>query len=124
MDSPVVTELFRQLFRHRGCQLLRSHADLPCRKPSCPLSSSANLQRRTFTKKPATRRRKPDDGTYWRQRMDEFPKDISTELREYPLVTSGHLRSRRERPKQVNMLTRDFIEGTDEHVSALDITQF
>jgi len=122
MDSPVITQLFRQLFRHPGCQFLRSRSGLPSRKPSCPSISSANQQRRTFTKKPAVGRRRSDNGTYWRQRTDEFPKDMSIELREYPLVTSEDLRSRRERPKRVKMLTRDFIEGEDGLPSALDIS--
>lgn len=43
--------------------------------------------------------------------MDLFPKDVSAEMRDFPLVNSGDLRSRRERPRKVKMLARDFIEG-------------
>src|SRR5690348_800036 len=106
MDLQVVTQLFRQLFRHSGCQFLKARPGLASRKPSCPFNSATHQQLSTLTRKSATGRRKRDDGTYWRQRMDEFPKDMSTEMREYPLVTSGDLRSRRERPTRVKMLTR------------------
>lgn len=47
----------------------------------------------------------------WTKRGD-YPKDISQEYRTYPQVTANELRSRRQRPKQVKMLTREFIDGT------------
>lgn len=46
----------------------------------------------------------------WTKRGD-YPRDITEELRTYPLVTAKELRNRRERPRQVKMLTREFIEG-------------
>ena len=48
----------------------------------------------------------------WQQRTDIFPPDKLREYERYPMVTSDILRSRRERPKRVKMLARDFIEGT------------
>jgi hypothetical protein len=47
----------------------------------------------------------------WQQRTDVFPLDKSEEFNKYPMVTADQLRSRRERPRRVKMLTRDFIEG-------------
>lgn len=38
-------------------------------------------------------------------------RDIEEELRTYPLVTANDLRNRRERPKELKMLTREFIDG-------------
>ena len=46
----------------------------------------------------------------WHRRGD-YPKDIEEELKTYPLVTAKDLRNRRERPRQVKMLTREFIDG-------------
>jgi hypothetical protein len=37
--------------------------------------------------------------------------DMSEEYKKYPMVTADQLRGRRERPRRVKMLTRDFIEG-------------
>jgi len=48
----------------------------------------------------------------WQQRTDLFPQDRSEEFKKYPMVTADGLRTRRERPRRVKMLTRDFIEGS------------
>ena len=108
MDSPVVAQIFRQLFRHRGCPLLASQAALPVRDPIQSRRSRTDTQCRSISFR---NRRKQDDGTLWRHRLDYFPKDMSKELQEYPMITADQLRSRRERPKRVKMLARDFIEG-------------
>lgn len=49
--------------------------------------------------------------SHWQQRTDLFPTDMSAEYEKYPMVTADLLRGRRERPRRVKMLTRDFIEG-------------
>ena len=56
--------------------------------------------------------RAPDESeSHWQQRTDLFPQDMSEEYNRYPMVTADQLRGRRERPRRVKMLTRDFIEG-------------
>ena len=47
----------------------------------------------------------------WQQRLDGFSPDRTEEYEKYPMVTADQLRARRERPRRVKMLTRDFIEG-------------
>ena len=99
MDSPVLNQLFRQLFRHPACQSLQWS------------SSSVSRQTRTFlTRRTPTKRKPQDDGMLWTKRGDT-PKDIDKEYWSYPLVTAKELRNRRERPRQVKMLTREFIDG-------------
>lgn len=106
MDSPVLNHLFRQLFRHPACQSLR---------PSPPSHtfrlSRSHPQYRTFiTRRAATKRKSADDGLNWTKRGD-YPKNIDEELKTYPLVTAKELTHRRSRPRQVQMLTREFIDG-------------
>ncbi|KAI9806979.1 MAG: hypothetical protein M1833_002637 [Piccolia ochrophora] len=48
----------------------------------------------------------------WQQRTDVFPEDKADEYKRYPAVTADQLRSRRQRPRRVKMLTRDFIEDS------------
>jgi hypothetical protein len=99
MDSPVLNQLFRQLFRHPACQSLR-------RPPS-----SLSRQTRTFLTRRTPGKRKPqDDAMLWTKRGD-YPKNIEEEYKLYPTVTAKDLRNRRERPRQVKMLTREFIDG-------------
>lgn len=99
MDSPVLNQLFRQLFRHPACQSLR-------RPPS-----SISRQTRTFlTRRTPTKRKSQGDGMLWSKRGD-YPKNIDEEYWSYPTVTAKELRNRRERPRQVKMLTREFIDG-------------
>jgi hypothetical protein len=42
---------------------------------------------------------------------------MSEEYQKYPMVTADQLRGRRERPRRVKMLTRDFIEGFQSYPS-------
>ena len=114
MDSPIITRLFRQLFTHRACQSVRSHSDVPFR-----IHGGRNGQTRCLS---STGRRRERDGnvrneSHWQQRMDLLPLDMSEEYQKYPMVTADQLRGRRERPKRVKMLTRDFIEGRSTHLA-------
>lgn len=46
----------------------------------------------------------------WTKR-EHLSKNIDKEYQSYPTVTAKDLRHRRERPRQVKMLTREFIDG-------------
>lgn len=98
MDSPVLTQLFRQLFRHPACK--------PLRRSPTSLSQS---QSRSFLTR-ATGKTKQDKAVGWTKRGDDR-KDITKEYKLFPTVTANELRNRRERPRQVKMLTRDFVDG-------------
>lgn len=104
MDSTLASTVFQRLLSHQTCSKLRFH--------SSTASGRALLQRRYY------RSSKEDDGdddsrqtSNWQMRSNIFPPDKLRDYERYPFVTSNMLRSRRERPKRVKMLARDFIEG-------------
>lgn len=104
MDSPVVAQLFRQLFSHRASQCLRA-----------PSLAVARTQRRGLASSRAeddNAQVKPSSESRWQQRTDIFPEERSEEFGRYPMVTADSLRSRKERPRRVKMLMRDFIEDS------------
>jgi hypothetical protein len=109
MDSPVVTQLFRQLFRHRSCQRVRSHSTVPFRIQHARRGQRciAAIGRRALSDERDQRK----DESRWQMRSDLLPPDMSDEFSKYPMITADQLRGRKERPKRVKMLTRDFIEG-------------
>ncbi|EEH46448.1 uncharacterized protein PADG_02546 [Paracoccidioides brasiliensis Pb18] len=111
MDSPVVAHIFRQLFRHKGCRIRHAHV---CMRSSNPIQarSRTHQQCRSYATKPTLKRRTLEDPTFWKHRTDDFPRDMSKELQEYPMVTSTDLQSRHHRPRRVKMLARDFIEDS------------
>ena len=49
--------------------------------------------------------------SHWQQRSEFFPQNKSKEFEKYPWVDADGLRSRKEPPRRVKMLVRDFIEG-------------
>ncbi|OQD73883.1 hypothetical protein PENDEC_c013G00738 [Penicillium decumbens] len=100
MDSPVLNQMFRQLFRHPACQSLR-------RSPP-----SLSRQTRTFlTRRTPAKPKSQDDAMLWTKRGD-YPKNIEEEYKLYPTVTAKELQNRRERPRQVKMLTREFTDDS------------
>lgn len=115
MDSAILNQLFRQLFRHPACQSVKSRPGSSLRRLNDPRHPGpGQQQRRSFlTRKPSNnhaRRKNTDDGMFWTKR-DDYPRDIDEQLRTFPLVTAKDLRHHRERPRQIKMLTREFIDG-------------
>lgn len=51
------------------------------------------------------------EDAHWQQRTSLITPDMAKEYKSYPMVTAKELRDRRERPRQVKMFMRDFIEG-------------
>lgn len=108
MDSPIVSQLFRQLFRHRpaGCQSRARQL----------LHQSARRhhaqQIRSYAVQPPGDRGMKLNESRWQQRTTILPQDRSAEFAEYPLISGAELRLRSKRPRKVKMLLRDFIEGT------------
>ena len=91
MDSPVAASLFRTLFRHRRC--IPNHA----------------TRRTIFTHRPDAKAAAA--AGEWQQKSPFLHIDLSEEFKRYPLVTAGQLARRKERPKRVKMLVRDYIDG-------------
>lgn len=111
MDSPLVAQLFRQLFRHRACHSQRNLVALS----SCiQHGRRMQQQRRAMATRPTVRGAKPapaSNESDWQQRTELFAQDKTDEYKSYPTVTAMDLRTRKERPRRVKMLMRDFIEG-------------
>ncbi|KAK6001308.1 hypothetical protein QM012_002639 [Aureobasidium pullulans] len=107
MESAAVSQLFKQLFQHRPCHtcLTRHIRQAPRR-----LYSS----QKQYTSPNYQGRRKEDSKleSNWQQRSTSFPPDKLEEFKRYPQVTSDGLRARKERPRRVRMLMRDFIEDS------------
>lgn len=100
MDSPTVSRLFRQLAKHHFCHEPHHRARV--------VASSSSTQCRRQSTKPMKRDRESN----WQQRTDHFPSDRAEEYKRYPTVTADGLRGRRERPRKVKMLMRDFVEDS------------
>ncbi len=140
MDSPIVAQLFRQLFRsHPACQSRRNLAALSLciqagwrsyhhqhyqhqhqhqrqrqrehqrRGMSSNRNNNDRGWRQTVTR--GANAKFDESETNWQQRTEMFSLDMTDEYKSYPMVTADELRDRKERPRKVKMLMRDFIEG-------------
>ena len=109
MDSALLTNLFRRLFSHRTCSRLKSIPSLPVARKHQYHRIPNEDDRRDVERSQDARRE-----SSWQQRTDLFPEDKTKDFKKYPMVTADGLRGRKERPKKVKMLIRDFIEGMSE----------
>ncbi|KAL2675188.1 hypothetical protein Neosp_011369 [[Neocosmospora] mangrovei] len=111
MDSPIVAQLFRQLFRHRprGCK-----GNLPRLtngiRPG-PGRAAVHQSRMYVAGRPSSDRGMKKNESRWQQRTHILPQDRSAEFAEYPYISLAELKQRKERPRKVKMLLRDFIDG-------------
>jgi hypothetical protein len=120
MDSPLANRIFRRLFAHDTCSRLRTvtrlspHARLP---PQCQQSRSFASTRTNEERKYGV---SPGEQKAWQQRTDLMVEDKMEEFKKYPVITADELRSRKQRPRRVKMLMRDFIEGS---ITQYNVTQ-
>ncbi|KAL7620696.1 hypothetical protein AAE478_009691 [Parahypoxylon ruwenzoriense] len=150
MDSPIVAQLFRQLFRHPhpACQSRRNLATLSSclqhgrrrtahhhdhdhdhkrqhhhqhqhqhqhqRQHHYHEQARAHQRRHLSGRNTIRGANKglPATESHWQQRTELFSLNMADEYKAYPTVTANDLRSRRERPRRVKMLMRDFIEDS------------
>ena len=103
MDSPLVGRLFRQLATHRFC-----HASKPVHR----VVSAQQWRAQSSKGYGAPPKKVKTNESSWQQRTDHFPQDKAEEFRRFPTVTADGLRGRKERPRRVKMLMRDFIEDS------------
>jgi hypothetical protein len=114
MDSPLVNRIFRRLFAHETCsryriyrpQSLNGSRPSPIQTRSFLWDAQEQEQQKRYGKKEQA---KKDD--FWRARQDLLFIDKTEDYKRFPMVTADHLRPRKERPRNVKMTVRDFIEG-------------
>ena len=119
MDTPLLSTIFRQLFRHSaGCQKRTIPASTALiAKTRDPTSSRSGNYGYPAERKGGQNRQLHSRarGTLgkreWQPRSSKASQDMSEEFKRYPLVTADMLSRKRERPKRVKMLVRDFIDS-------------
>ncbi|CAN8100934.1 unnamed protein product [Discula destructiva] len=109
MDSPAVSQLFRQLFRH-------PHPACLARRNLTNLATALHRSRQPRTVRAYSTGRgaitTAEKERAWQRRSSVLPKSKAVEAERYPVVTARDLRSYKERPRRVKMLMRDFIEDS------------
>ncbi|KAI5846934.1 S-adenosyl-L-methionine-dependent methyltransferase [Tricharina praecox] len=103
MDTPLATSLFRQLFRHRPC--VRNARLLP----RTPITPRRQQQCRTIFAERDDAKAAASAGE-WQPKSPFLQIDMSEEFKRYPMVTAAQLANRKERPRRVKMLVRDYID--------------
>ncbi|KAK3945437.1 DUF185-domain-containing protein [Diplogelasinospora grovesii] len=110
MDSPIAAQLFKQLFRyhHPVCQSRRNLAKLAT---TIHDARQRQHQLRLYSTRGSRGAKTPaSNESNWQQRTALFSPDVSEDYKRFPMVTAKDLRGRKERPRRVKMLMRDFIE--------------
>lgn len=108
MDSPVVTQLFRQLFRqpHPACLARRNLTNL---------ATALHRGRQLRTVRALSSGRgavsQGEKEKEWQKRTNVLTKETIDKASRYPMVTARELRGYKQRPRRVKMLMRDFVEG-------------
>lgn len=120
MDSPIVTRIFRELFRHPACrsrqnfsrlrQAAASARHFPGRLPQ-QHQQHQHSQRRHYAVKTRLPQGEGTNESVWKPRSNLFPADRSAEFDAYETVTAEDLKGRTTRPQKVKMLMRDFVDG-------------
>ncbi|KAK5732739.1 hypothetical protein LTR17_010294 [Elasticomyces elasticus] len=111
MESPAIHSLFRRLATHRFCH----HAApiISAQQIRCKSTRSSNANPQRYARpSPSSKAVTTTVESSWQQRTDHFPLDKAEDYKRYPTVTADSLRSRKERPRRVKMLMRDFIEDS------------
>lgn len=113
MDSPAITSIFRRLLSHNTCSKIRYRPALGYSR-----QLTAYRQQRTIfgfgnrtEKRYGNATTEQSNEPAWRRRQDIIQDGKAEEYRVYPMVTADELRTRKQRPRRVKMLLRDFIEG-------------
>lgn len=113
MDSRMVADIFRQLFRHRprGCLSLQSsrQATLGSHGLRAMASQSSAYSTRT---RPSRDRGMKTNESRWQQRTSILPEDRTAEFAQYPQMSLDDLKYHAEPPRRCKMLLRDFVDGT------------
>ncbi|CUS10510.1 unnamed protein product [Tuber aestivum] len=98
MDFPLISSLFRSLFRRRAC--------------ARPINSLTRRNYSLLPKLPLPKITADTSGETWQPRTAFLQKDRMGEFEKYPMVDARELARRKERPKRVKMLVRDFIDDS------------
>ncbi|KAI4241034.1 MAG: hypothetical protein L6R40_004782 [Gallowayella cf. fulva] len=107
MESPLITSLLRRLLSHQTCSRRHFYTSPP---RGIPYIQSRRYQR--SSNGPIYSGKASQATELWQQRSDILPPDKAEEFAKYPMVTANMLRPRKDRPRKVKMLTRDFIEDS------------
>lgn len=117
MDSSIVTQLFRQLFRQRprGCQGHLATATTTALRNGLSQSYRRSIvgaaNGRSYATRASIDRGMKKNESRWQQRTHILPEDRSDEFSKYPYISLEELKLRTDRPRRVKLLLRDFIEG-------------
>lgn len=114
MDSPIVAQLFRQLFRHRpaGCQARLHQLRHGISAAAASRHRHSYQQTCSYATRASRDRGMKSNESRWQQRTNLLPEDRRDEFAQYPYISMSELKRRKERPRKVKMLLRDFIDGT------------